>query len=144
MQAAGGRGCLIAMDGCKRPPIDWAALMPKVARRLFDGPRMKDGGDIWRYGSDESLDLHVGGPRHGTWYDHKSGNGGDTLDLVKHVLRRDEANAIRWLKDQGLIGRPQHDQEDCVTSSPRSVAVTALLPLARQSSTRPVARRAAG
>ena len=105
---------------------------------------MEDGGDILRYGSDESLELHVGGLRRGSWYDHKAGNGGDTLDLVKHVLLRDEANAIQWLTDQGLIGRPQHDQEDCVTSSPRSVAVTALLPLARQSSTRPVARRAAG
>ena len=53
----------------------------KVARRLFDEPRMKDGGDdIWLYGSDESLELHVGGPRRGTWYDHKADGGGDTLD----------------------------------------------------------------
>ena len=96
------------MDGLKRAPIDWAALLPKVAGRLFDGPRMKEGGDIWCYGSDEALDLHVGGPRHGTWYDHKSGSGGETLDLVKHVLRRDEANAIQWLQDQGLIDHPQH------------------------------------
>ena len=68
-------------------------------------PRRDDGHDIWRYGSDESLEVHVGGPRRGTWYDHKAGAGGDALDLVKHVLRRDEANAIRWLKDQGLISQ---------------------------------------
>ena len=42
--------------------------------------------------------------------DHKAGGGGNTLDLVKHVLLHDEANAIRWLKDQGLIGRRQHNQ----------------------------------
>ena len=57
---------------------------------------MKDGGDIWRYGSDESLELHVGGPRRGTWYDLKAGGGGNTLDLVEHVLRRDEANSTAW------------------------------------------------
>ena len=35
-----------------------------------------------------------------------------TLDLLKHVLRCEEANAVRWLKDQRLIGRPpQHDQK---------------------------------
>ena len=86
--------------------FDRAALLPEVARRLFGEPPMKNGGDTWRYGSDESLELHVGGPRRGTWYDHKAGNGGDTLDLVKHVLLlRDETNAIRWLKAQGLIRR---------------------------------------
>ena len=90
-----------------RHTVDRAALLPEVARRLFGEPRMRDGGDIWRYGSNESLEVHVGGPRRGTWYDHKAGAGGDTLDLVKHVLRRDEANAIRWLRDQGLIGRPR-------------------------------------
>ena len=93
------------MQDFERPPIDWAALLPKVARRLFGEPGMQGIGDVWRYGSDESLELHVGGPRRGTWYDHKGGGGGDTLDLVKHVLRRDEANAIRWLKDQGLISQ---------------------------------------
>ena len=108
---AGGDGCLIAMRDCKSPPIDWAALLPKVARRLFDEPRMDEGGDIWRYGSDGSLELYVGGPWRGTWHDHKASGGGNTLDLVQHVLLHDEANAIRWLKDQGLIGRPQHDQE---------------------------------
>ena len=45
----------------------------------------------------------------GTWYDHQAGGGGDALDLVKRVLRRDEANAMRWLTDQGLIDGPQHD-----------------------------------
>ena len=54
----------------------------------------------------QSLVVHVG---HGTWYDHQAGVGGDPLDLVKHVLRRDEANAMRWLKDQSLIDSPQHD-----------------------------------
>ena len=102
---AGGRGRLLAMQGFERRPIDWAALLPKVARHLFGEPG-KGGGDVWRYGPDEALELHVRGPRRGTWYDHKAGGGGDTLDLVKHVLRLDEANAIRWLKDQGLIRSP--------------------------------------
>ncbi len=51
-----------------------------MARRLFDEPPRRDGSDdIWRYGSDEALELHIGGPRCGTWYDHKAGGGGDTL-----------------------------------------------------------------
>lgn len=60
----------------------------------------------WCYGADEALELHIGGPRRGTWYDHKAGTGGDTLDLVKHVLRSAEANAMRWLRDQGLDRSP--------------------------------------
>ena len=56
--------------------------------------------DIWRYGSDESLEVDVG---RGTWRDRKAGVSGGTLDLVMHVLLRDEANAMRWLKERGLI-----------------------------------------
>ena len=86
----------------KRPPIEWDALFPVVLLRLFGEPeRWID--TIWCYGSKGSLVVHVG---HSTWYDHKAGVGGDPLDLVKHVLRRDEANAMRWLKDQGLIDSP--------------------------------------
>ena len=96
---AGGRGRLIDMDGSKRPLIDWAALLPKVARRLFDEPRMKDGGGIWRYGSDESLEFMSVDHGAVTWSDHKAASGGDTLDPMKHVLLCDEVNAIRWLKD---------------------------------------------
>ena len=47
-------------------------------------------------------------------YDHKAGGGGNTLDLVKHMLLRDEANAIRWLRDQGLIDSPWHDRENAI------------------------------
>lgn len=86
------------MRSSERLQIDQAALLPRVARRLFDEPRLRLGW-TWYYGSDESLELHVGGPWRGSWYDHKAGNGGDTLDLVKHVLRRrDEAETIQWLK----------------------------------------------
>ena len=84
---------------------DRAALLPEVVRRLFGEPRVRDGGDTWRYGADELFEVHVRGPRRGTWHDHKAGVGGDALDLVKHVLRRDEAHAVSWLKEQGLIGR---------------------------------------
>ena len=63
----------------------------------------------WCYGSKGSLVVHVG---HGTWYDHKAGVGGDPLELVKRVLKGDEANALRWLKDKSLIDSPRHDRED--------------------------------
>ena len=44
--------------------------------------------------------------------DRKADVGGDTLDLVvKHVLLRDAAKGIRWLKDHGLIGRPWHESD---------------------------------
>ena len=52
-------------------------------------------------------------------YDHKAGGGGNTLDLVKHVLLRDEANAIRWLRGQGLIDSPRHDRENAVGAAAR-------------------------
>ena len=96
-----------ATDYLSRYTVDRAALLPAVARRLFGEPRVRDGGDTWRYGADELLEVHVSGPRRGTWHDHKAGVGGDMLDLVKHVLLRDEANAVSWLKEQGLIGRPR-------------------------------------
>ena len=52
-------------------------------------------------------------------YDHKAGGGGNTLDLVKHVLLRDEVNAIRWLRGQGLIDSPRHDRENAVGAAAR-------------------------
>ena len=48
-----------------------------------------------------------------------SGGGGNTLDLVKHVLLRDEANAIQWLRGQGLIDSPRHDRENAVGAAAR-------------------------
>ena len=87
------------------PQIDWAALLPAVLLRLFDEPeRWVD--MIWCYGSKGLLVVHVG---HGTWYDHKAGVGGDPLDLVKRVLQCDEANALRWLNEKGLIDSPRHE-----------------------------------
>jgi hypothetical protein len=98
------------MKSSERLQIDWATLLPRVARLLFGEPRQRLG-STWYYGSDESLELYVAGPQRGTWYDHKAGNRGDTLDLVKHVLRRDEAETIQWLKDQGLISRLRRDRK---------------------------------
>ena len=86
-----------------QPSIDWDALLPNVARRLFGEPKMRSD-DIWRYGSDESLEVHVG---RGTWRDRKANVDGTTLDLVKRALSCDEANAMRWLRDQGLIRPPR-------------------------------------
>ena len=85
------------------PSIDWDALLPVVVLHLFDEPARWVDGMIWCYGSEGLLVVHVG---HGTWYDHKAGNGGDTLDLVKRALQCGEETAMEWLKDQGLIDSP--------------------------------------
>ena len=107
------------MRGSKHPPIDWDALFPVVVLHLFGEPERRMD-MIWCYGSKGSLVVHVG---HNTRYDHKAGVGGDPLDLLKRVLKGDEANALRWLKDKGLIDNHRHDREDPVGSPSSLVAV---------------------
>ena len=57
----------------------------------------------------------------------EAGVGGASLDLVKRVLRRDETNAMRWLKDQVLIEILRYDREDAesVTASYAGCAASA-------------------
>jgi hypothetical protein len=55
----------------------------------------------WRVGSvrgepGSSLAIELGGDRAGLWFDHETGNGGDTLDLVRAVHDVDMSEACKW------------------------------------------------
>jgi hypothetical protein len=83
------------------PDIDFAALMPAVARKLLGDP---DGvllnGNEWRYGTHGSKSIKIDP---GIYFDHERGWGGGTLDLIEHELGLRGADAIKWLRSQGLI-----------------------------------------
>ena len=98
------------------PAIDFAALMPDVARALLGEPnaRLSTAREL-RYGRHGSLAVHVGGPHAGTWRDHEADAGGGVLDLVKREAgARDSREAMAWLRDAGLLdgaGRYLADNE---------------------------------
>ena len=92
-----------------RDPIDFAALMPDVARALLGEPnaRLSTAREL-RYGRHGSLAVHVGGEYAGTWRDHEADAGGGVLDLVaREAGARDSREAMAWLRDAGLLdGEP--------------------------------------
>ena len=86
--------------------IDWAALMPDVARRLLGEPAsIKNSGNTWRYRRRGSLAVHVGGTGglKGTWSDWESGHRGGVLELIERERGCDRAAAMAWLECEGLI-----------------------------------------
>ena len=84
------------------PAIDFAALMPEVARALLGEPA-RGGGREWRYGTHGSLAVHVAGERAGTWRDHEAGEGGGVLDLMVRERGGSKGEAVAWLRDAGLL-----------------------------------------
>ena len=90
-------------------PIDFAALMPDVARALLGEPnaRLSNAHEL-RYGTHGSLAVHVGGEHSGTWRDHEADAGGGVLALVVRERGGSEREALAWLHDAGLLdgGRP--------------------------------------
>ena len=99
-----------------RAPIDFAALMPDVARALLGEPnrRLSTAREL-RYSTHGSLAVHVGGEYSGTWRDHEAGEGGGVLALVaREAGARDSREAMAWLRDAGLLdgaGRYRVDSE---------------------------------
>ena len=88
-----------------RPAIDFAAIMPDVARALLGEPnaRLSNAREL-RYGTHGSLAVHVGGPHAGTWRDHEADAGGGVLALVaREAGARDSREAMAWLRDAGLL-----------------------------------------
>jgi hypothetical protein len=85
--------------------IDFAALMPMVARKLLAEPNPAlSKGDDWRYGTHGSKCINI---KQGIYFDHEEGRGGGTLDLIEHRLGLCGADAIQWLRAQGLIQEAQ-------------------------------------
>ena len=84
--------------------IDFAAIMPAVARALLGepNPRLSTAREL-RYGTHGSLAVHVDGPHAGTWRDHEVGEGGGVLALVMRGRGGSEREAMAWLRDAGLL-----------------------------------------
>ena len=86
-------------------PIDFAALMPDVARALLGEPNARlSTTREWRYRTHGSLAVHVGGEHSGTFRDHEAYKGGGVLELViRETGARDTREAMAWLRDAGLL-----------------------------------------
>ena len=130
-----------------RSAIDFAALMPDVARALLGDPNARlSNPHEWRYRTHGSLAVHVGGPHAGTFRDHEADAGGGVLDLVKREAgARDNREAMAWLRDAGLLdgaggyladnelagrdspskGRYRRDCAPTLSSKPRDTAAAA-------------------
>ena len=132
-----------------RPAIDFAALMPDVARALLGEPnaRLSTAREL-RYGTHGSLAVHVGGPHAGTWRDHEADAGGGVLALVEREAgARDSREAMAWLRDAGLLdgaGRYLADNELAGRDAPskgRYRRDSALAPSSKPRDTTAAARR---
>jgi hypothetical protein len=76
-----------------------AARILQLVRQLLPNGRQMSG--QWRVGSvrgepGSSLAIELGGDRAGLWFDHETGNGGDSLDLVRAVHDVDMSEAYKW------------------------------------------------
>lgn len=81
---------------------DFGALMADVAGRLLGQPK-KNGAEL-RYGSRGSLAIDV---EKGFFFDHESGTGGGCLDLIARERGGNHADAVDWLRAEGLLGSEQ-------------------------------------
>ena len=99
----------------QRQEIDFASLMATVARLLFGDPDDTKG-DNWRYGNHGSLSIDV---KRGIWVDHEASEGsrhvgGGVIDLIQREIcngTKDEAAALQWLVNQGLIEDTEREQQ---------------------------------
>jgi hypothetical protein len=79
-----------------RDHSDVALLCEPVARLVWGQPNGETASEL-RWGTRGSK---VVDRAKGVWYDHESGIGGGTLDLVPGATKRDR---LKWLRDHGLI-----------------------------------------
>lgn len=68
-----------------------------IVRRLKGEPNCSKTTNEWRYGSNGSLSVIVGGPKAGTWYDHERQLGGGVWDFlyIEGDMQREAAE--EWL-----------------------------------------------
>jgi AAA domain len=81
--------------------IDFGALIGPVAKRLWGNPnRAHSKPNELRWGTNGSKSVNL---FKGTFFDHESNEGGGALDLIKRETGREGADAVAWLREQGLI-----------------------------------------
>jgi hypothetical protein len=73
----------------------------QLVKELLPNGRLEKGGSEWRVGSvygepGSSLAVQLVGPKAGLWFDHATGQGGDSLDLVRAVRDVDMSEAWAW------------------------------------------------
>lgn len=83
-------------------PINFAALMAPVAKRLLGEPnaRLSRPPQDLRYGTHGSMSVNE---EAGQFFDHEANIGGGVLDLIKHKRGIDHGAAIHWLRQEGLL-----------------------------------------
>ncbi|ABS66337.1 AAA ATPase [Xanthobacter versatilis] len=89
---------------------DFTDLMGAVAERLLGPPNHRlSSKDEWRYGTNGSLSVKIGGPHKGTWADHEAGEGGGVLDLIARRVAGGREAALSWLRQEfpDVSGRPE-------------------------------------
>jgi hypothetical protein len=81
--------------------IDFAALMGDVALRLKGVPNASLSNKTeLRYGTNGSLSIDL---TKGVFFDHEVGQGGGCLDLIRRELGHADADAVEWLRREGLL-----------------------------------------
>ena len=80
---------------------DFAALIEPVATRLLGEPNRKLSSKTeLRFGGRGSLSVDLGT---GVFFDHESGEGGGTLDLIAREKGLDKAGCVQWLVEERLL-----------------------------------------
>jgi len=87
--------------------IDFAAIAPDVAQRLFGEPNKRlSSASVLRFGTHGSMAVNVGD---GTFYDHEGKVGGGTLWAIQQKQGCDAAQALSWLEAEGFKDRTERD-----------------------------------
>lgn len=102
----------LAFDASTYKPandVDWGPLIQPVAEKLLGPPNPRlTRGSNWRYGTNGSLSVDV---ERGLWADHEHNRGGGVLQLIVERNGGSLADAVLWLRSEGLLGdAPRHRQ----------------------------------
>ncbi|MEP9348806.1 AAA family ATPase [Xanthobacter sp. KR7-225] len=89
---------------------DFPEMMGAVALRLRGEPNARLSTEMdWRYGTNGSLSVKIGGPHKGTWFDNEADKGGGVLDFIAHCIAGGREAALQWLRQEfpDFAGRPE-------------------------------------
>ena len=117
---SGCRDCGRAFPGAHVHELCAACIGKRLAERVRDvveellpNGKYEQGGREYRVGSTagdagRSLDIEIGGPKSGLWYDHSAGEGGDLLDLIAHCIGGGAREALHWARQ--WLGQPERQR----------------------------------
>ena len=76
-----------------------AARIDCVFERLGGTIRRNRGQAVWRESTDWNVSFNVA---QGLWFDHVAGVGGGVLALIAQIRGGGHADAVNWLRDEGM------------------------------------------